>query len=78
VRGLAGQSRSVRCEQVSLDDFFADLLQEKEFQSLRATIQTTLSDVKVYRFGSIKVTCFVVGTAADGRLAGLTTTAVET
>jgi hypothetical protein len=60
------------------DDFFGDLLEEKELQTLRTAIEETLSDVKVYRFGSIKVTYIVVGMTEDGRLGGLQTTAVET
>lgn len=78
VRRQAGLSRTAKCQQVSLDDFFGDLLEEKEFQALRAAIESTLSDVKVYRCGSIEVTYFVVGTEKEGRLAGLKTTAVET
>jgi hypothetical protein len=78
VRGLAGLPRTAKCRQVSLDDFFGDLNDEKEFQALRAAIEATLTDVKVYRCGSIEVTYVVVGTTADGRLAGLKTTAVET
>jgi hypothetical protein len=78
VSRMAGLPKAVKCIQQSLDDFFGDLSEEKEFQALRGAIEKTLSDVKVYRCGSIKVTYFVVGTAADGRLAGFKTTAVET
>src|SRR4051794_40308781 len=78
VRKQAKLPRNAKCAEVSLDDFFADLVEEKEFQALRTGLEKTLSDVKVYQCGSIKVTYFVVGTAPDGRLAGLKTTAVET
>src|SRR6266513_53777 len=71
VRRLAGLPRTAKCQQMALDDFFGDLLEETEFQALREAIESTLSDVKVYRCGSIKVTYFVVGTSGDGRLAGL-------
>ena len=78
VSRMAGLPKAGKCSQQSLDDFFGELSEEKEFQALRAAIEKTLSDVKVYRCGSIDVTYLVVGTAADGRLAGLETTAVET
>jgi len=78
VRRLGGQPRAAKCQTVSLDDFFGDLQDEKEFQALRTAIEKTLTGVKVYRCGSIRVTYFIVGTDADGRLAGLKTTAVET
>jgi len=78
VRKLAGLPRTAKCEEVSLDDFFGDLMEEKEFRALRTALENTLSDVKAYRCGSIRVTHLVAGTAADGRLAGLKTTAVET
>src|SRR5436305_1694532 len=71
VRRLASLPRSARCQQVTLDDFFGELLEESAFQALRAVLEATLSDVKVYRCGSIKVTYFVVGTDGEGRLAGL-------
>src|SRR5262245_60236606 len=66
-RKLAGQPKSADYEEVSLDEFFGDLMEEKEFRDLRAALEKTLSDVKVYRFGSNKVTYAIVGKASDGR-----------
>lgn len=78
VRKLAGLPRNAKCQVISLDDFLGDLLKEKEFQALKAAIESNLSDVKVYRCGSIEVTYLVVGTDPDVGLAGLKTTAIET
>lgn len=78
VREKARVPASVECEQQSLEDFFGDLMDEKDFQVFRKAIESLLSDVKVYRCGEIKVSYFVVGTDAAGRLAGFKTTAVET
>ena len=78
VRRLAKLPTTAECQQQSLSDFFGELEDEKEFKSLRQVIDETLSDVKVYRCGSIRLSYFLVGMAADGRLAGLKTTAVET
>src|SRR4051812_28615098 len=64
VRRLAGLPASAKCTKLSLDEFFADLLEQKEFAELRAAIDKLLTDVTVYRFGSIRVTYYVVGTAA--------------
>src|SRR5260221_14715992 len=74
----AGLPPSIQCQEQSLDDFFGDLMDEKEFKALRQAIETTLSEVKVYRCGSIKVTYYVVGRAGAGWLGGFKTTAVET
>jgi hypothetical protein len=78
VRRLTGLPAAVACRQVSLDDFFVDLVEEDDFARLRAALDRTLSDIQVYRCGTTDVTYYLVGTAKDGRLAGLKTTAVET
>ncbi len=78
VRTWGGFSQDDACRGESLDDFFGDLLEEKEFQALKKAIEKSLADVKVYRCGSIEMTYFIVGTTRDGQLAGLKTTGVET
>lgn len=78
VRQLAGLPGATECQQVSLEEFLGDLLEEQRFRALRAAVEATLSGIKVYRCGSIRVTYLVVGSDRGGRLAGLKTHAVET
>jgi hypothetical protein len=78
VRRLAGLPASARPKPQSLDDFLGDLLDESEFATWKEAVGAILSDVMVYRVGSVRVTYYVIGTDAAGRLAGLKTLAVET
>lgn len=48
------------------------------YEQLKETLRALLRDVRVFRVGTIEVRCYVVGRAADGTLAGLVTTAIET
>ena len=77
-------------ESITLDDFFAPALRtedwydEKElanvdrYQQLVSTIETNLSEVRVFRIGEIEIEVYIVGKAADGDLVGLKTQVVET
>jgi hypothetical protein len=78
VRRLAGQPAGAKPKALSLDDFFVDLTEEEPFARLRQTLEDNLKDVRVYRFGTTDATYYVVGTDADGRLAGVKTEATET
>jgi Nuclease A inhibitor-like protein len=74
----------------SLDKFFAPTLEEKDwygpkekeivaqYQRLVRTLQTTLSDIQVYRVGKIELDVYIVGKTPEGSLAGLSTKVVET
>jgi hypothetical protein len=48
------------------------------FGALVALLQARLAGVRVLRVGEVQIRCYVVGVAADGAVAGLATTAVET
>ena len=48
------------------------------YEELVRLLSQRLRDVKAYRIGKIEVSCYVVGLDADGNLAGLKTTAIET
>ena len=47
------------------------------FTALYTTLQATLTDLRVYLYGEVAITVYVVGRDAHGRLAGFTTHAVE-
>jgi Nuclease A inhibitor-like protein len=73
-----------------LDRFFAPALDQKDwygpeekeivaqYQHLVHTLQTTLSDLHVYRVGEIELDVYIVGKTPEGSLAGLSTKVVET
>ena len=76
--------------ELSLDAFFgrlteirdwygdAEKLRAKKFSELHKLLGENLSDPKVFRIGRIQIDIFAVGIDEDGRLAGVTTKAVET
>jgi len=78
VRRLSDEAAAEPCRTETLDDFLGDLAEEKEFAQLAALLKKTLTGIKVYRFGTVSPTYYVVGADAGGRLAGLKTHAVET
>jgi hypothetical protein len=77
-------------EQVSLDAFLARHIENVDpgdagaialvprYERLRTTLRRELGGVTVFRVGRILIRCYLVGTTAGGRVAGLTTWAVET
>jgi hypothetical protein len=74
----------------SVDEFFAPLVQEQpwygeeekadaaKYQALLEAVKRLLTNPKVFKVGSRKLTVYVVGQAKEGGWAGLKTTAVET
>ncbi len=76
--------------QVEPKDFFAPMLylpddptpeareRVKRYRSLLRALRRYLSDLAVYKLGSVEMPTFIVGRLADGRVAGLRTTVVET
>lgn len=85
--GLAGDTLT---EEVQFDVFFAQLTtikdwfgeaemtRAKKFLRIKKLLEENLCDLKVYRFGRIRVDIYAVGIDADGRLLGIKTKAVET
>ncbi|MBK8302739.1 MAG: nuclease A inhibitor family protein [Chloracidobacterium sp.] len=76
--------------ELSLDAFFGRLtqimdwygetekLRAKKFSELHKLLGENLSDPKVFRVGRVQIGIFAVGIDREGRLAGVTTKAVET
>ncbi len=56
----------------------ASIARGQQFGALKKVIDQQLTDVKVYRFGTISISTFVVGRTKSGELAGLLTGQVET
>ena len=56
----------------------ASVAQGQRFAALKTTIGAQLTDVKVFRFGEINISTFIVGRTRTGELAALLTGQVET
>ena len=77
-------------EVVQLDDFFQNATQEqdwhndeertqvKRYQSRVETLKQNLSDIQVYRLGTVEIDAYIIGKTPSGDLAGLSTKVVET
>ncbi len=78
---LAKAKAGTPVEQTTLDDLWQTVPSEDraKFQALRRAIEGQLSGVTVYKVGDeAEKAVYIVGKTADGRLAGLRTTVVET
>lgn len=77
-------------EVVGVDDFFEVATTEqdwhgeeekqtvKRFQTLVEMLKTNLTNLQVYRLGSIEIDVYIIGQTPEGHLAGLSTKAIET
>jgi hypothetical protein len=78
VRRLSNEPAERPCRAESVEEFFEMVEEAKGFPELYRTLRGILTDMRVYRFGGIEVAVYLVGRAADGRLAGFKTMSVET
>jgi Nuclease A inhibitor-like protein len=77
-------------EEISLQDFFAPAVQPEDwheeadrqrtqrFQTLLQWLEQYLSDVRVYRFGTIEIDILIIGRTEAGTWLKLSTRAIET
>jgi len=74
---------------LAVDGFFAIATQEEDwheeeqetvqrFQNLVSVLKQNLSQLQVFRVGSIEIDVYIVGVTGGGGLAGLSTKLVET
>ena len=90
LRKLAGKDSSEEVETQGAREFFraaasepewkgeAELATARRFQTLLRLLETTLSDLRVYRVGSIDINVYVAGRAPSGNWLGVSTRVVET
>ena len=90
LRGLAGRDSSAPVETQGAREFFraavsepewkggAELALARRFRALLRLLETSLSDLKVYRVGAIDVSVYVAGRAPSGNWLGVSTRVVET
>jgi hypothetical protein len=90
LRGLTKQDSSAQFETQGARELFraavsepewkgeAELAVARRYQSLLRLLETALSDLKVYRVGSVDVQVYVAGRAPSGNWLGVSTRVVET
>lgn len=94
IAALVGAPGTAQVEERTLDRFLAPHIERSDpydvraqairprYEALKKELRAALPDLRVFRVrrpGDAQVRCYLVGTDAPrGRLAGLTTTAVET
>lgn len=82
--------RNTPVEGMELGEFFKPLVRREEwfddaerstahrFENLRDTLDDLLSEISVYRVGTVNIDIYVIGKTDDGYFAGVSTKAVET
>lgn len=90
VRRLTGCNENVQIQLVDIEDFFEqattpkswhtceDKAQLTQLKALKSLLVNSLTHTQVYRCGAVEIKVYVIGTAPDGSIAGVTTTLVET
>ncbi len=90
VADIAGISADTAVEEITLARFFDRLTKiqdwhgekekenAKKFGELQSLLEEDLRDLKVFRFGSIRIDIIVAGIDTRGNVAGIRTFAVET
>jgi hypothetical protein len=90
LRGLTGEPADAAVETRTAADFFRvaasepdwkgkeELATARRFQKLRRLLEKNLTDLKVYRVGSINLPVYVAGRASSGNWLGVSTRVVET
>jgi hypothetical protein len=90
IRKLAGRDASTPIETQTAADFFraatsepdwkagAELAAAKKFQALLRLLEENLSDLKVFRVGTIDIPVYVAGRTPSGTWLGVSTRVVET
>jgi hypothetical protein len=90
LRGLSGEAADAPVETRTLADFFRVAASESEwknaeqlatarkFQTLLHLLEENLTDLKVFRVGSINIPVYIAGRGASGDWLGVSTRVVET
>ena len=80
VKEVASRVKGAPVQRQTADEFFSELLaggDGPKFQSLRRTLESLLSELRVFRAGEVEVQVYVIGKTPAGR-AGMHTVSVET
>lgn len=90
VRAALGEPEGTPASELSLDRFLAGHIEEADpadpvaqenvgrFRALKQALAESLADVRVFRVGDVQVRYHALGRTPDGRVAGLSASALET
>ena len=90
VRAALGEPEDTPVAELSLDRFLSGHIEEADpadpvaqesvgrFRALKQALAESLADVRVFRVGDVEVRYHALGRTPDGRLAGLSASALET
>ena len=74
LRGLTNESEQSRVEETSVEQFLAN----GPFEHLEQFLRKHLTDLKVYKVGTINIPVYIVGRSPEGSWLGLSTRVVQT
>ena len=74
LRGLTNEPAESRVEETSLEQFLAS----GPFEHLDRFLREHLTDLKVYKIGTISIPVYIIGRSPEGSWLGLSTRVVQT
>src|SRR5687767_981308 len=74
LRSLANEPAESRVEEIPLEQFLAS----GPFEQLERFLREHLTDLKVYKVGTINIPVYIVGKSPEGNWLGLSTRVVQT
>lgn len=90
LRNITGITTDVPVEETDFAQFFERLTRKRDwhaesekialskFKKLEKALKENLRDLRIFRFGRVRIDIYVVGIDTDGKMAGVKTKAVET
>ena len=66
-----------KIQEVLPEEFFGELTDDPRFQTLRHTLQTSLTGLHILRVGQVNIAIYLLGQLPDGRWAAIKTVSVE-
>ena len=75
LRTISGAPPNAPIQENDLDTFFNSV---GSFEKLASLLQETLTDLRVYKVGTINIPVYIVGRSPEGNWLGLSTRLVQT
>jgi hypothetical protein len=75
LRNISGKPEGSPIEEIDVDSFFNV---SGRFRNLASLLKDNLSNIKVYKVGTINIPVYIVGRSAEGNWLGLSTRVVQT
>lgn len=72
---ISDRPAGTRIEETDTKRFFGE---NERFQKLQAVIESNLTDVKVYKVGTINIPVYIVGRSPEGNWLGVSTRLIQT